>query len=117
MIRYALFTGALFLAPAVAFAAEDLRDVLEEVAVLIGLATPIVVALALLAFFWGLAMYIFSFGGDSKDDSKKKGRDIMIWGILALFIMVSVWGIVNVIAETFLEGTPNTIEVPTVDTD
>jgi uncharacterized protein YhhL (DUF1145 family) len=75
-----------------------LFGIINIVAGLINLATPVVVALALLYFFWGLATYILN---ASDDDGKKKGRDIMIWGILALFVMVSVWGIINVVRDTF----------------
>lgn len=91
----------------------DLFGVLDQIANLINLATPIVVALALLYFFWGLAQYILNAGNEEK---KKQGRDIMIWGILALFIMVSVWGIINVVRDTF-DIDNNTIRVPSVDVD
>ncbi|XKT74179.1 MAG: pilin [Patescibacteria group bacterium UBA2163] len=90
-----------------------LNDILQTIAGLIDLATPIVVALALLYFFWGLAQYILNAGDENK---KKEGREIMIWGIIALFVMVSIWGIVNVIQDTFdLRG--GTIEVPQVETN
>lgn len=77
---------------------NGLLGVLAKIAGLINLATPIVVALALLYFFWGLANYVLKAGGE---EGAKKNREIMIWGILALFIMVSVWGIVNVVKDTF----------------
>lgn len=89
----------------------DLFGILEVVGDLINLATPIVVALALLYFFWGLATYIL---GAGNKDNKDKGREIMIWGIVALFIMVSVWGIINVVRDTF-NIDDNTINVPVVD--
>lgn len=93
----------------------DLFNVLGTVADLINLATPIVVALALLYFFWGLANYILNANNEEK---KKEGRTIMIWGILALFIMVSVWGIINVVRDTFdLNATSNQILVPGVGSD
>lgn len=87
---------------------NGLADVLARIAGLINLATPIVVALALLYFFWGLATYILS---ASDEEKKKEGKNIMIWGILALFVMVSVWGIVNVIRDTFNLNN-NSINVP-----
>lgn len=108
-MRFLILSG-LLLVPSFAFAAEGLKGVLDVIGDLIGLATPIVVALALLYFFWGLAQYILSQGSEEK---KKDSKNIMIWGILALFIMVSVWGIVNVVRDTF-ELTDDTIIVPTV---
>jgi hypothetical protein len=53
--------------------------------------TKIAAALALLAFFWGLVKFI-SRAGDEK--AIEEGRRLMIWGIVALFVMVSVWGLV-----------------------
>ena len=91
----------------------DLFDVLNVLADLINLATPVVVALALLYFFWGLAQYILNAGNEEK---KKDGRNIMIWGLLALFIMVSVWGIINVVRDTFRID-DNRINVPAVNID
>lgn len=95
--------------PAVAFGAgptDGLSGVLTIVGGLIGKLTPIAVAIALLAFFWGLASYILSFNGDDKE--KKKGRDMMMYGILALFVMVSVWGLVNILRNTFQLGESDT---------
>ena len=91
----------------------DLNGVLETIGGLINLATPIVVALALLYFFWGLAQYILNQGNEEK---KKSGKEVMIWGILALFIMVSVWGIINVVRDTF-DLDDNSINVPGVEID
>jgi hypothetical protein len=53
--------------------------------------TKIAAAAALLVFFWGLVKFI-SKAGDVK--AVEEGRRFMLWGIIALFVMVSVWGIV-----------------------
>ena len=52
----------------------------------------VVTAIGLLVFFWGLVKFIFHIGGDEK--AVDEGKRIMKWGLLALFVMVSVWGIV-----------------------
>ena len=59
----------------------------------LGLVVPLIASLALLAFFWGLVKFVFNLSGDTK--SVKDGRDLMVWGTIALFIMVSVWGIIR----------------------
>jgi hypothetical protein len=95
---------------AVTARATPLGRIFVVVGGLIATAIPIVVALALLAFFWGMAMYIFNTGND---EQRKKGLQIMIWGIIALFVMVSVWGIIAVIRNTFLStGTASTTNNP-----
>lgn len=63
---------------------------------------PIVMAMTLLAFFWGLAKFIRN-AGDPKEI--QKGKDIMKWGIIALFVMVSFVGIINVFTGDFFGGT------------
>ncbi len=57
----------------------------------IELITPIVASLALLAFFWGLAKFIFSASEKTVED----GKNFMIWGVVALFVMVSIFGILR----------------------
>lgn len=59
---------------------------------LVELAIPIVMGLALLGFFWGLAKYIFSQGNEK---STMEGKKVMLYGLVALFVMVSVWGIIG----------------------
>lgn len=88
--------------------------ILDVLGGLINFAMPIVVALALLAFFWGLAIYIFNFSG--KDEDKKKGRDIMVYGVIVLFVMLSIWGIVNILRETFNLTASTSITVPGLNT-
>ncbi len=64
---------------------------------IINTAIAVVIGIALVGFFWGLVKFIFKLGGDEKavDDGKR----IMKWGLIALFVMVSVWGIVRFMEE------------------
>ncbi|MEK7586489.1 MAG: hypothetical protein AAB453_01315 [Patescibacteria group bacterium] len=65
---------------------------------IISSAVPIVMTLALLFFFWGLAKYILAAGNEG---SKAEGKNIMIWGVVALFVMVSVWELTALIKNSF----------------
>lgn len=105
------FATALAVAPVMALAAT-LVDVGNVVGQLVGLATPIVVALALLFFFYGLGMLILNSGEEAK---RKNAISIMIYGIIALFVMVSIWGIVNVLQETFFVTGNESITPPSVE--
>lgn len=111
--RTAAVTAATF-APLAALAVGDVNNALTKIGNLITQATPIVVALALLAFFWGLVTYIFGSGDAEK---RKKGLAIMIWGIIALFVMLSVFGIINALQSTLEVQNPQTIQIPKVDTN
>ena len=57
-------------------------------------AVPILVSLALLFFFWGMANFILHAGNT---EERKKGRDVMVWGLIALFVILSVAGLVAVL--------------------
>ena len=50
---------------------------------------PLAFSLALLFFFWGVAKYIRSEG-----QGKDEGRRVMVWGVVALFVMASIWALV-----------------------
>lgn len=60
---------------------------------------PLAVSTALLVFIWGLVRFLAK-GGDTK--ATEEGRNIMVWGVLALFVMVSIWGILR-----FIQGNLN----------
>lgn len=54
---------------------------------------PIAFALCLLYFFWGVAKYIRVSSGSEK--AAEEGKRIMLYGIIALFVVFSVWGIIE----------------------
>jgi len=56
---------------------------------------PLLVGVAVLIFIWGVLKYILA----GSDDASKRteARGFMIWGIVAIFVMVSVWGLVGIL--------------------
>lgn len=73
----------------------------------------VIIGIAFLVFIWGLTKYI------SKSDNEaeqQKARSIMIYGILALFVMVSAWGLVRILTNTFFGASGPALKppVPTV---
>ena len=56
---------------------------------------PIILSLAIVYFTWGVIKFI---RGDGKD--KEEGKQIMFWGIVGLFVMICVWGLVNIVKDT-----------------
>jgi len=59
---------------------------------------PLIFALATAMFIWGVVQFVIN----SDDEAKKtKGRQFMIWGIIALTVMVSIWGLVSILGNTF----------------
>ncbi len=64
---------------------------------------PLLVGLAVAGFVWGVIQYFIV----DSEDKKKKGKEFMLWGIIALFAIVSVWGLVGILGKTF--GVESTI--------
>lgn len=90
----------------------NLQTLVRSIGAVVKLALPVVVGIALLVFFWGLAKFIFSAGDE---ESRKDGKNFMVYSIIALFVMVAVWGLVNFIASALgITPTSNPTTVPTV---
>ena len=63
----------------------------------IGLAIiPFLGAVAFLIFVWGVARFIKSAGSEKEI---KESKNLLIWGVVGLLILVSIWGIM-----AFLQG-------------
>ena len=54
-------------------------------------------ALAAVAFLWGLMRTLLATGQEQKDNAKA----IMIWGIIGLVVLFSLFGILNLLGSTF----------------
>ena len=80
-----------------AFAAT-LDTVINKIGTLVGLIIPILIAVALLVFIVGVIKYITA-GAD--EEKRKEARNTIIYGIIGLFAIVSVWGLVNILQSTF----------------
>lgn len=94
MKKIALIVGALAL-PLTSFAAlENIEGLAGDVGSIINTLIPIVFTLALLVFFWGLVKYIFG-----AEHDKEAAKKTMLWGVVALFVMAAVWGLVNFLGE------------------
>lgn len=64
-----------------------------------GMITPIITLIvsgAVVVFLWGVFKFIKSEGKE-----KEAGKEMMVWGIVGIFVMVSVWGLVNILRGTF----------------
>jgi hypothetical protein len=90
---------ALFLVPLFASAQslEPLSNLITAANGVVNRLVPLAITLAMLAFFWGMIRYIYK---KSKNDTKQ-GRDLMIYGIIAIFVMVSIWGLVSLLQSAF----------------
>ena len=64
-----------------------------------GVAVPVLFAVAFIVFLWGVAQaYIFSHGDTERVG---QGHRLILWGLIGFAVMISLWGLVNVVTNTF----------------
>lgn len=78
--------------------AVDFDSLIQRIGGWVFYLTGILAALAVLVFFWGLVRYIWSAGSA---ESKESGKKIMVWGVVALFVLFSIFGIVRFLQNSF----------------
>ena len=81
----------------------NLTEIITTLTNLLLFAVPIVVAFALLLFLWGLAEFILNAG---ESDKLKQGRERMIWGLVTLFVILSLGGLVSLLTVTVFGSPP-----------
>ncbi len=58
----------------------------------------LLVALTVFVFLAGLMKYMFK--GQESDEARSSGRKLMLWGIIGIFVMTSIWSLVGLLAGT-----------------
>lgn len=56
---------------------------------------PLLIGLAILAFFWFIILFIWK--GGENPEVRSKMQTGMVWSVVAIFVMVSIWGLVSFI--------------------
>lgn len=94
----AVLVSLLSFAPAVAFAQfGGINDFIGQIKTFINSTLiPLIIAVALLFFIWGMFNYFIK-GGDDPD-AQKKGTQLMMYAVIGFVAMVSIWGVVNLVA-------------------
>lgn len=59
---------------------------------------PVIFALSFAAFVWGMLNYFFLHGGE--EGKREEGRQFILWGIIGIAVLFSVWGFVNILLST-----------------
>lgn len=91
--------------PSIAFAQTGgLLEYMTSFGGLLKLFVPIIFGLSLVYFFWGGAKFVLN-AGDEK--YRADGKNKLIWGIIALFVFVSILGILSTIGDLLDIDTPN----------
>ena len=59
---------------------------------------PFLFSLATVAFIWGIIQFYLN---PDNEEKRKKGKSFIIGGLIALFVMLSMWGLVGILTGTF----------------
>ncbi|HEY4714975.1 MAG TPA: hypothetical protein VIH31_00505 [Candidatus Paceibacterota bacterium] len=95
MKKFLAFTAAsgLSLVPFLAFAQSgtQITGILAIVQNILNILIPILITLGIVYFIYGVIGYV-----TAKDEEKRtEARGTMIYGIIGLFVIVSIWGLIK----------------------
>ena len=85
-------------------------EITDAIGGVVGALIPILVGLLVVVFAWGIVTYIWK----NDDDAKAKGKSLMIWGVIGIALVVSIWGVVALLQDVFGITTGEEVDVPTV---
>jgi hypothetical protein len=100
-----LVVTTALLSPALASAQgtpQTLTDLASLILTLFGAATGLLIAFAVVIYFYGIFSNMHAF----TEGNPEKFRTYFFWGLVALFVMVSIWGILNMLSQTVFNGNP-----------
>lgn len=97
-MKYFLSFTILFSVPFLVFAiggeGSTFKSVTLYIISLLNLMVPLLFGLSLIVFFWGLSKFVIN---SENEAELNKGKNYMLWGILALFILFSYRTIVTLV--------------------
>jgi uncharacterized membrane protein YidH (DUF202 family) len=83
--------------------AGPIGTTLQQIFSIVTQLVPLLMALAVLMFFWGIVKFIAGIGNE---ETREGGKRLMVWGMIALFVMVGFWSIIGYVQESLgLYGT------------
>ncbi len=105
-MQYIYYTLLFTFAPLLTFAAVDSPENFKElVGIILNIIDPLIIlifALTFLALMWGVIKTWIIGGGDT--ESVESGKKIIMTGIIALVVMSSIWGIVQLLQSSLIGG-------------
>ena len=96
-MRRVFLLGLLVAMPLVASAAaNNFSDLAATIISLVNYASGVVIAAAIAVYFWAIAKdFKALMSGETKNQIT-----LLVWGMIGIFVMVSIWGILRVISNS-----------------
>ncbi len=107
--KLAILAALTLFAPSLASARapRTFAELANLIVTILDSAAGLLVLAGIVIYFYGLSTNILKM----KDEGGEKMRSYFVWGIIVIFIMVSIWGILSLLQNTLFGGdrfSPNT---------
>jgi hypothetical protein len=86
--------------PSLALAApQNFQELANLIVTIMDNATIVLIVLGIVVYFWGISTSLFKVNAGGAA-AKKTLTAYIIWGMIVLFVMVSIWGILQLLQNT-----------------
>jgi uncharacterized membrane protein (DUF373 family) len=76
---------------------KGIKKIFVKILTIINQITSVLFALAIMFFIWNLVVYLFS---STQSEKRSEAAKYMLWGIISIFVMVGLYGFINILLET-----------------
>lgn len=96
-------------------AARTFQELSVDIVDILDATTAVLIVAGIVVYFYGVSTNILNFS----ENGAEKVKAYFFWGIIVLFVMVSIWGILRLLQDTLFGGSvnPATGEVQTSSSD
>ncbi|GIW68110.1 MAG: hypothetical protein KatS3mg099_058 [Candidatus Parcubacteria bacterium] len=74
-----------------------IQSILKSFLSVVPLVFPVLFAVVLLVFLWGVVRFLWA----TSVEGKAEGKAFLFWGVIAMFVVASVWGLVGLLLAAF----------------
>ena len=89
---------------------NTIQGLLCKISELLNAVLPVLIALGVVYFVWGVVQFVIS----DDEEAKTAGRNRIVFGVIGLAVIIGVWGLVNLVRNTFGLNNQQNITLPTV---
>ena len=105
--KYIALVSAIAAFPLMAFASnKTLSDLISSASTYLNQALLLLMGLAVVMFVW----YVIKYFIQPSETARSEGAKYVMWSVIGFFVILSMWGLVNILISTFDLGqnTPGT---------
>lgn len=89
-----------------------LIDLLGKIQSILNSLIPFIIGLAVFVIIWGIFNYV---AHAAEEEKRTEARQFIVWGVVGVFFMVSIWGFVAILINTFgVDTVINKDQIPQV---